>query len=61
MNKTQILVDKYKKLKEILKEFKFNPPTGFGRTLIEIDWQKDEIIMVDVTTKNHPKTEKLAS
>jgi len=47
--------EKFKRLRQALREFEFNPPTGFGKVLIEVDWKWDDIISVDVTTKNVPK------
>lgn len=49
--------EKYKELRQALRKFQYNPPTGFGKTLVEIDWKKDDIISVDVTTKNIPHKE----
>ena len=43
-------------LKELLKKFKYAPPTGHGTTeidlTVEVDWLYGNINMVRVTTKN---------
>jgi len=46
---------KFERLKKILKEFKYYPPTGYGKVLFEIEFYNDEVR--GVTPKTDIETE----
>ena len=46
---------KFDRLQKILKEFKYYPPTGYGKVLFEIEFYKDEVR--GVTSKTDTETE----
>jgi hypothetical protein len=55
-----IPIEDKRELVRILKKLKYMPPTGHGKIHAEIDIRKDDILMIEVTTKNLPESEEEA-
>jgi hypothetical protein len=52
-----IPVEEKRNLVRNLKKLRYWPPTGHGKVTVEIDVLKDDIKMIEVTTKNLPESE----